>query len=93
VYYSNPNYQKHAILFFNTIVVDYTKDDTYLYSEAEKYIKNESDFRHKDSLETGTLLSVLKDKGFVKFLGYTLRHTGRYSITDNGVEYLNSLKK
>lgn len=88
-----PNYQKHSMEFFKTVFKDSAlKDETYLFYQAEKYVFKNSDFKYKDFVEAGTLLSVLEEKGYTKFLGYASNHAEKYTLTDDGCKYLDSLK-
>lgn len=81
---SFPDYKSHANIFINKISIHQIKDETSLYYAAEKYIKAESDFRYKDTVEIGTLLSILRDRGLIKFLGYNYNHAEKYILTEEG---------
>ncbi|WP_143330536.1 hypothetical protein [Chryseobacterium sp. YR221] len=70
-------------------------NETNLYDSALEYVVKESDFKEKDPVEVGSLLSVLQDKGFIQFKGtikfpnkpgilkYLITKKGEYYITDN----------
>ncbi|WP_312900176.1 hypothetical protein [Chryseobacterium taichungense] len=92
------NYEKHAELFFRNINIESVNcNETSLYNYACEYIAKERDFRYKDPVEAGALLSVLQDKGLIEFKG-TIKFPNKpgilkYLITGKGVEYLSDISE
>lgn len=92
---AEPNFKEHAFNFFHDVKLKgILSDETYLHSEAERYIKSEKDFQYKDPVEVGAMLSVLRDQGLIEFKG-TITSTYKsgilkYTVTEKGEEYLKN---
>ncbi|KAA2223039.1 hypothetical protein [Chryseobacterium sediminis] len=95
---TNIDYEKHAEIFFKKIDVESANcNETNLYDSACEYIAKESDFKEKDPVEVGSLLSVLQDKGLIQFKG-TIKFPNqsgilKYLVTEKGEHYITDNRK
>lgn len=61
-------------------------------SDALEFVKNTSDFRHKDVVSAGVLANTLVELGYIKYLKKE-NNTRLHILTEKGKEFVNKANK
>lgn len=87
---TDDEFDSHALIFFKEYKdVSDRGFEMNFESSALDYVKGNDDFREKDVVEAGCLVSSLQRNEYIDYI--ERKKDGRYhKITDKGIEYLNA---